>query len=224
MTDNFEEKNLREELLYTARKLVELNLNRGTSGNLSVRYGNGFLVTPSGVTVDVMSPEMMVLLDRDGNTQSDIKPTSEWHIHKTILNNRSDVNAVIHTHSMFATTLACLHMEVPPFHYMIAVTGSDTISCTPYALFGSKELSDNVLKTIGNGKACLLANHGMVALGRDLKDALAVTQEVENLCEQYWRILQIDKPKILSSGQMKDVFERFKTYGQWNKPLETKKG
>lgn len=210
---------LRHGMLAAAQKLVALGLNRGTTGNIGVRCGDGLLVTPSGVPVEDMKPESMVLLDASGNTirntKDGIKPSSEWRIHRDILAARPDINAVVHTHSTFATTLACLHRDIPPFHYMIAVCGGDTIRCAPYALFGSQALSDHALKALDGRKACLLAQHGMAALGRDLKDALAVAEEVESLCEQYWRILQIGEPKILSAEQMKEVLEQFKDYGQW---------
>ena len=213
--------NQREKLLSTCQKLADLGLNKGTSGNVSLRREAGFLVTPSGLGIEDMIPESMVNMQFDGSfelqaTSKATKPSSEWRFHRDILANRPDVNAVIHTHSMFATTLACLHKDIPPFHYMIAVTGGDTIRCAPYALFGSQQLSDNALIALTNRKACLLANHGMICLGNDLDDALAVTVEVENLCEQYWRILQIDlNPPLLSETEMHDVFKQFKGYGKW---------
>lgn len=214
---------LRSDMLSAARKLVALGLNRGTSGNLGVRCGNDLLVTPSGIPVDAMTPEMMVALDASGKTigSGDIKPTSEWHIHCDILAARPDVGAVVHTHSMFATTLACLHRDIPPFHYMIALAGSDSIRCAPYALFGSRQLSEHALAALEGRNACLLAQHGMIALGRDLDHALAVAEEVESLCEQYWRILQIGTPKLLSTEQMAEVLEQFKHYGQWNNPTNS---
>jgi Ribulose-5-phosphate 4-epimerase and related epimerases and aldolases len=181
---------LREQLLATTRKLSELGLNRGTAGNVSVRDGDGLLVTPSGMQVEAMTPYDMVQMDFDGNAQGSRPPSSEWRFHRDILARRPEVGAVIHTHSMFATTLACLRRDVPPFHYMIALTGGDSIRCAPYALFGTQALSDTALAALQGRKACLLANHGMIALGRDLDDALAVTVEVETLCEQYWRALQ----------------------------------
>lgn len=215
---------LRRDMLAAAQKLVVLGLNRGTSGNIGLRCGDGMLVTPSGTPVDEMKPESMVLLDASGNikgntsgsTMNSIKPTSEWRIHRDILAARPEIGAVVHTHSTFATTLACMHLDIPAFHYMIAVCGGDTIRCAPYALFGSQSLSEHALVALQDRKACLLAQHGMIALGRDLKDALAVAEEVESLCEQYWRILQIGEPKILSTEQMDEVLEQFKDYGQWN--------
>ena len=205
-------------LLAVAQKLESLGLNKGTSGNCSVRVEDGFLVTPSGVPAEEMTTRSQVHMRYDGTSEVGKKPSSEWRFHRDILANRADINAVIHTHSMFATTLACLHKEIPPFHYMIAVVGGDTIRCAPYALFGSQQLSDNAMQALTDRKACLLANHGMICLGKDLDDAFAVAVEVENLCEQYWRILQIDKnPPLLSEAEMREVFQQFKGYGEWAK-------
>jgi L-fuculose-phosphate aldolase len=208
-------KNEREQLLKIAQKLIATGLNKGTAGNASVRFEDGFLVTPSGMAVEDMTAASMVKMQFDGSFELDKIPSSEWRFHRDILASRADVNAIVHTHSMFATTLACLHKDIPPFHYMIAVTGGDTIRCAPYALFGSQALSDNALAALIDRKACLLANHGMICLGKDLDDALAVTVEVENLCEQYWRALQIGEPHILSEAEMRDVFQQFKGYGKW---------
>ena len=208
-------KNERENLLSIAQKLTEKGLNKGTAGNASVRCGDGFLVTSSGMAVEDMSAASMVQMQFDGSYEQGKIPSSEWRLHRDILASRADINAVVHTHSMFATTLACLHKDIPPFHYMIAVVGGDTIRCAPYALFGSQALSDNALAALIDRKACLLANHGMIALGRGLDDALAVTVEVENLCEQYWRALQLGDPHILSETEMYEVFQQFKGYGKW---------
>ena len=210
-----------ENLLSISQKLAQLGLNKGTSGHASVRCDGGFLVTPSGMAVEEMTLASMVKMGFDGSfeLQSDSnakKPSSEWRFHRDILASYPEINAVIHTHSMFATTLACLHIDIPPFHYMIGVAGGDTIRCAPYALFGSQALSDKALVALTDRKACLLANHGMIALGADLDDALAVTVEVENLCEQYWRILQLDtNPPLLSEAEMREVFQQFKGYGKW---------
>lgn len=206
---------LREQLLSISRKLCELGLNRGTSGNASVRDGAGFLVTPTGMTVEEMTPHDMAWMNFDGKVQGERQPSSEWRFHRDILQARPEVGAVIHTHAMFATTLACLHREIPPFHYMIAVAGGDTIRCAPYALFGSQALSDAALSALQDRKACLLANHGMIAVGRDLDQALSVAVEIETLCEQYWRALQAGEPKLLSAEQMAEVMEQFKGYGSW---------
>jgi L-fuculose-phosphate aldolase len=207
--------NLLEGLLTISQQLRVLGLNKGTSGNCSVRSSEGFLITPSGLPVEEMSAASMVKMQFDGTFEKGKKPSSEWRFHRDILQNRAEVNAIIHTHSIFATTLACLHKDIPPFHYMIAVVGGDTIRCAPYALFGSQALSDHALTALIDRKACLLANHGMIALGKDLNDAFAVAVEVENLCEQYWRALQLAEPYILSETEMLEVFQQFKGYGKW---------
>jgi L-ribulose-5-phosphate 4-epimerase len=209
------------QLLNVSKQLAKLGLNKGTSGNASVRVDNGFLVTPSGMAIEEMTPESMVHMQFDGNLkhgsfEQGKKPSSEWRFHHDILANRPEINAVIHTHSMFATTLACLHQDIPPFHYMIAIAGGDNIRCAPYALFGSQVLSDYALTALTDRKACLLANHGMIALGNNLYDALAVAVEVENLCEQYWRILQVNSnPPLLNAAEIREVFQQFKGYGKW---------
>lgn len=210
------DKNLRQKMVRTAQRLVTLSLNRGTSGNIGVRHEGSFLVTPSGIPAEEMSPDGMVAMDYSGVILGAGKPSSEWRFHRDILAARLEIGAVIHTHSRYATSLACLNREIPPFHYMIAVAGGDTIRCAPYALFGSQELSGLALQALENRKACLLGNHGMIALGNDLTDALAVVVEVESLCEQYLSALQVGEPHILSDSQMQEVLEKFKGYGRWS--------
>jgi L-fuculose-phosphate aldolase len=204
---------LRQALVAASLELVASGFNRGTSGNIGVRCGAQVLVTPSGVPARRLKPASMVLLAPDGQVVGPGRPSSEWRFHRDILAARPDVNAVVHVHSPFATTLACLGLEIPPFHYMIAAAGGTTIRCAPYALFGTQELSDHALAALRDRKACLLANHGMIALGRDLQQALAVCTEVESLCEQYWRARQLGEPRHLSDQEMRLVLEKFKTYG-----------
>lgn len=204
----------REQMVAAARRLDALGLNRGTSGNIGLRIGDRFLVTPSGVPVDELSPGGMVEMDFSGAVIGAGRPSSEWRIHRDILAERPDIQAVVHTHSRYATSLACLHREIPPFHYMIAVAGGDSIRCAPYALFGSQQLSDFALQALQDRKACLLGNHGQLALGSDLADALAVAVEVESLCAQYWAALQVSEPVLLTTAQMRDVLEQFKGYGR----------
>jgi len=208
------ETTLRGAMARAALELDARGLNRGTSGNVGVRCGDGLLVTPSGVPARALTPQAMVLLAADGDVIGPGQPSSEWRIHRDILAARPDLNAVVHVHSPFATTLACLGLEVPPFHYMIAAAGGATIRCAPYALFGTQELSDCVLVALRDRRACLLANHGMIAAGADLARAVALCVEVESLCEQYWRARQIAEPVHLSDAQMAEVMEKFKTYGQ----------
>lgn len=205
---------LRQKMVEMVQKLVILGLNRGTSGNIGVRCGDFFLVTPSGAGAEDMKPEDMVAMRFSGEVIGSGSPSSEWLFHRDILASRPEVGAVIHTHSRYATTLACLNREIPPFHYMIAAAGGNTIRCAPYALFGTQELSDVALQALQNRKACLLGNHGMIALGEDLTDALAVAVEVESLCEQYWGALQVGEPNILTDGEMQEVLRKFKCYGR----------
>lgn len=206
------EQSLRQQLLDTSRRLVELGLNRGTAGNASVRYGDGMLITPSALPVSEMMPESMVRMDLQGNVLQGGKPSSEWRFHRDILAARPEIGAVIHTHAINATTIACLRKDVPPVHYMIAMAGGDTIRCTPYTVFGEQTLSDHTLEALRDRKACLLGNHGMIALGTDLADALAVAVEVEFVCEIYWRTLQAGEPQILTPQQMHEVKLKFIDY------------
>ena len=190
-----------------------LGINRGASGNVSARWKAGFLITPSGKRYEDIKPADIVFIDAAGKPRGKWAPSSEWRFHHDIYRNRTDVGAVVHTHSSFATTLACLHKDVPAFHYMIAVAGGNSIRCAPYATFGTQKLSNNALKALADRKACLLANHGMIATGASLDKALSLAIEVEALCEQYWRALQIGKPKILSAREMSTVIGKFRSYG-----------
>jgi len=212
--------NKREQLLKISQQLVSMGLNRGTAGNVSVRADNasgqaGFLITPSGMAAEKMTPSDMVWMDFSGNAVGDCKPSSEWRFHLDILQNKAQVNAVIHTHSIYASTFSTFRKDMPPFHYMIALAGGDSIRCAPYALFGSQQLSDNAIAALKDRKACLLANHGMIAVGETLEKALDITQEVETLCEQYLLALQVGEPHILSQQEMLDVQGKFKSYGAW---------
>lgn len=208
------EKELRRSMVEAAQKLTVQGLNGTTSGNIGVRLAQSFLVTPSGVASDQLLPEAIVELDFSGAVLGPGKPSSEWRFHRDILAARAEIGAVVHTHSRYASSLACLRRDIPAFHYMIAVAGGDSIRCAPYAIFGSQELSDLALQALENRKACLLGNHGVIALGVDLADALTLAFEVESLCQQYWCALQLGQPHLLSDQQMQAVLERFKTYGR----------
>ena len=205
---------LRLALVAAARSLTTQGLNRGTSGNIGVRLNASFLITPSGAPTEMLLPETMVEMDFSGAVLGVGKPSSEWRFHLDILMARSDIGAVVHTHSRYATAFACLQREIPAFHYMIARAGGESIRCTPYAVFGSQALSDLALLALENRKACLLGNHGVIALGFDLADAMSMALEVESLCEQYWSALQVGEPNLLSAEQMQEVLEKFKDYGR----------
>jgi len=192
-----------------------LGINQGKSGNVGVRVKSGLLVTPSGVPYEEMTPEDIVFMRLDGAVPAGQRePSSEWRFHRDIFASRPEVGAVVHTHAMFATTLACLRKEIPAFHYMVAMAGGDSIRCAPYATFGTQKLSDHALTALEGRKACLLANHGMIAVGETLKDALAMAVEVETLAAQYWRALQVGKPALLPKAEMHRVIAKFATYGK----------
>lgn len=206
------EQEFRQQLLAASRRLVELGLNRGTAGNASIRHADGMLITPSALPVAEMTTDSMVRMDLEGKVLQGGKPSSEWRFHRDILVARPEIGAVLHMHSTFATTIACLGKDVPAVHYHIAIAGGDSIRCTPYTIFGEQNLSDLALEALHDRKACLLGNHGMIALGKDLADALSVAQEVEYLCEIYWRTLQAGTPQILTAQQMHEVKEKFVEY------------
>ncbi len=205
---------LREQILAACKQLETTGLNRGTSGNVSCREGDHFLITPTGVPVDEMTPSRIVTLNFDGKVIGVGKPSSEWQFHADILRARPEINAVVHTHAPHATALACLREDLPPFHYMIAIAGGDSVRCAPYALFGTDTLSQHAVEALRDRKACLLANHGMITLGRDLDEAMAIAIELESLCQQYLIARQVGNPTLLSENEMQAVIERFKSYGK----------
>lgn len=208
------EAELRRALVDTAIAAQREGLNRGASGNLSVRCGEGFLITPSGMPATEQTADDVVWMDLDGKAHGSRKPSSEWRFHRDLYAVRPEFGAVLHAHSTFATTLACLGRDIPSFHYMIAAAGGKTIRCAPYATFGTQELSDHAIAAMAGLKACLLANHGLLVAESTLERALALAVEVENLCEQYCRVLQIGVPVLLQDAEMDVVLEKFKNYGQ----------
>lgn len=205
---------LRQRIIEVCHQMEHSGLNRGTSGNVSCREGDYFLITPSGVPVPQLSPDGIVAMDFTGKIIGEGKPSSEWHFHLNLLKNRPELNAIVHTHSPHATALACLREDLPAFHYMIAIAGGDSVRCAPYALFGTEALSAHAVNAIKDRKACLLANHGLIAAGRDLDEAMAVATEIESLCQQYLLARQTGQPVLLSSEEMRAVIDRFRSYGR----------
>lgn len=205
---------LREQIVAACKHLDSSGLNRGTSGNVSCREGEHFLITPTGVPVDEITPSKIVSLDFEGKVMGPGKPSSEWQFHSAIFKARPEINAVVHTHAPHATALACLREDLPPFHYMIAIAGGDSVRCAPYALFGTDTLSQHAVTALADRKACLLANHGMITLGRNLDEAMAIAIELESLCQQYLIARQVGHPVLLSADEMRAVIERFKSYGK----------
>jgi L-fuculose-phosphate aldolase len=205
---------LRELIIATALDMNELRLNRGKSGNISARTDNGFLITPTGLAYESTQPGDVVAMTLDGKARGPRLPSSEWRFHRDIYAARREVGAIVHAHSPFATSIACLGRDIPPFHYMIAIAGGKDIRCAAYATFGTQQLSAHALRALEGRKACLLANHGMIAVGTSLTTALALAVEVEALAEQYWRALQIGTPNLLADAEMEVVLEKFRTDGQ----------
>lgn len=205
---------LREALVATACALGAHGLNQGAAGNVSARCAEGFLVTPTGLAAAAMRPTDMVPMALDGHWQGARKPSSEWRCHRDLYVAQPRAGAVVHAHAPFASALACLRQDIPPFHYMIARFGGHSVRCAAYATFGTQALSDAALAALSGRNACLLANHGLLVHGRDLAQALDLALELESLCEQYWRALQIGRPVLLTAAEMDAVLEKFRTYGQ----------
>jgi L-fuculose-phosphate aldolase len=203
---------LRMAIVATALEMNALGINRGKSGNVSARIEGGFLVTPSALPYADTEPDDIVCVHVDGVATGRRAPSSEWRFHRDIYAARPEVAAIVHTHSPFATTLACLDRGIPAFHYMVAVAGGSDIRCAPYATFGTQELSDLAMQALDGCKACLLAHHGMIAVGESLQATLALAVEVETLAEIYWRALQIAEPRVLDEREMRDALARFGTY------------
>ncbi len=209
---------LRDSAVQAVRRLDALGMNRGSTGNLSLRCAHdgrpGMLITPTGMGADDLRPQDMVWVGEDGSVAGDWQPSSEWHFHQAVLMHRADVQAVVHTHSVHATALACLERELPPFHYMVAVCGADRVTCTPYHTFGSEALSAAVATALADRNACLMAHHGLVAAGATLAQALKIAIEIESLCEVYLKALAVAEPARLSAAQMAEVLQKFRSYGR----------
>lgn len=210
-----EEVDARREVLETALSLSRRGLSPGRSGNVSRRFGEGMIITPSGLAYETLRPEDMVYVSAGGERRKgEWKPSSEWRFHLAVYTARPDVAAVVHSHSLNATALACAHKEIPAFHYMVAVAGGKNIPLVPYATFGTDALSRHVVKGLRKRNACLMANHGQIAVAASCVAALELAAEVELLAEQYCKVLAIGKPKVLDDDEMERVIELFEGYGQ----------
>ncbi len=204
---------LRRQLVDTAMEMNRSGINQGTSGNLSVRLGNGMLITPSGMPYPALTSSDVVYVDGSGECDGPRKPSSEWRIHFDIYKAREDTRAIVHAHPAECVALACMHKSIPAFHYMVAVAGGRDIRCAPYATFGTQELSDNVLQALRNRKACLMANHGLICLESGLDKALSLAIEVEQLAKSYLRCLAAGDPVLLDNDEMDRVLFKFRSYG-----------
>ena len=204
-------------VITACRELRQRGLTHGTSGNVSVRYDERrFFLSPSGMDYELLQADDIPLMDFDGRWFGRRRPSSEWRFHRDIFKSRTDVGAIVHTHSPQATALACTGRGIPAFHYMVAVAGGCDIRCAPYYAFGTQELSDAALAALKDRKACLLSNHGVIATGADLPSAISLASEVENLALQYCAALSLGDVLILDYAEMCRVVERFRTYGQQN--------
>jgi L-fuculose-phosphate aldolase len=208
-----EDREKRQSIIDACQRMNALGINQGTSGNISLRHGEGMLITPTSTPYEAMRPEQIVYMDFDGSHDPARRPSSEWRIHRDILKARPDVAAIVHAHPPYATMLAIMGMEIPPVHYMVACAGGDTIRCAPYATFGTQELSDHAVRALEDRLACLLEHHGMIAVGPSLSKAMWLAVEVETLARQYHGCLQIGAPPRLSREEIDNVRIRMAGYG-----------
>ena len=204
---------IKAEIIKFSKMLNSKNLSALRSGNISVRYKNGFLITPSGKKYSSLKNKDLVFVSLDGkfNKKKGI-PSSEWKFHQDIYKSKSDAKAIVHAHSTFATAVSTHKRGIPSFHYMVAMAGGHDIKCAKYATFGTRELSKNILKALKGRKACLISNHGQIAFEENLSKAFELAEEVENISLQYITSLKLGKPKILSINEMKKVLSKAKNY------------
>jgi L-fuculose-phosphate aldolase len=218
MTTYRDDTETRALLVAALSQLVETGLTSGSSGNVSVRTQAGMLITPTGVPPLDLEPGHVVSMQLDGTVdEGQLIPSSEWKMHADIYRNKPGIGSVVHCHSNYATILACAHRSIPAQHYMIAATGAHEVPLADYATFGSQALSDAAIGALSNSLACLLANHGQLTTGAELKDALKLAELVEELARWHWGALAIGGPKLLSGEQMEEVFAAFADYGQQGK-------
>ncbi len=206
---------LRRQIIATCLELDRRGLNQGTSGNVSARIATGFLLTPTALAYDRMKPADIVHLTLEGRPSGRRPPSSEWRFHLDIMRARPEVGAIVHTHSMFATTLACLRRDIPAFHYLVALFGGNNLRCSDYATYGTQELSGHILRALAGRHAALIGNHGLIVTGPTLERALALTIEAETLAAMYWRALQVGDPVILSDKEIARVRDKIATYGSY---------
>lgn len=212
---SFTDRATRLSIIEACREMSAAGINQGTSGNISVRTAEGLLLTPSAVPYDTMRPEDIVAMKWDGSwTAPDGRvPSSEWRFHLDILKAKPEVGAVVHAHPIFCTIIAIMNRSIPAIHYMVAAAGGNDIPCAPYAQYGTAELSEAALVALRHRRACLLAHHGLIAIGPDLRKAMWLAVEVEVLARQYHGCLQIGTPPLLPDAEIDSIVERFRHYG-----------
>ncbi|WP_446470881.1 L-fuculose-phosphate aldolase [Xenorhabdus stockiae] len=215
-------KHIAQAIIDTCLKMNALGLNQGTSGNISARYQDGFLITPSGIPYEKLTSEQIVYINYSGEAEPDKIPSSEWHFHLSCYEARPELNAVVHNHAVNATAVSILNHGIPAIHYMVAVTGTDHVPCIPYSTFGTQELAESVKTGIRHSKALLMQHHGMIAMEANLEKALWLANEIEILAQLYLKILSVignsvgniaERIPVLSSEEMQKVLMKFKSYG-----------
>ncbi|EQB1743858.1 TPA: L-fuculose-phosphate aldolase [Citrobacter farmeri] len=205
---------LSQDIIETCLEMTHLGLNQGTAGNISVRYKDGMLITPSGIPYERLTENMIVFVDKNGNFEDGKVPSSEWRFHLAVYQTRPDMNAVVHNHAIYCTAVSILNRPIPAIHYMIAAAGGNTIPCAPYATFGTRELSEHVVAALRDRKATLLQHHGLIACEENLEKALWLAHEVEVLARLYINTLSVtDSVPVLNDAAIAVVLEKFKTYG-----------
>ncbi len=204
---------LREGIVAACLEMNRSGLNQGTSGNISLRWRDGLLITPTSLPYDQMTPDDIVFLGMDGRTEGHNQPSSEWRFHRDIMKAKPDVAAIVHAHPIYSTIIAIMGLEIPPLHYMVAIAGGSTIPCAPYATFGTAELSEHAVAALQDRTACLLEHHGLIATGPTLDKAMWLAVEVETLARQFHGCLQIGGPRLLPVEEIENVRQRMKTYG-----------
>ncbi|MBJ9163199.1 L-fuculose-phosphate aldolase [Citrobacter farmeri] len=205
---------LSREIIETCLEMTRLGLNQGTAGNVSARYQDGMLITPSGIPYERMTEQMIVYVDNDGKYEEGKLPSSEWRFHLAAYQTRPEAHAVVHNHAIHCTAVSILNRPIPAIHYMIAAAGGNSIPCAPYATFGTQELSEHVVVALKNRKATLLQHHGLIACEANLQKALWLAHEVEVLAQLYMKTLAVVDPvPVLSDEEIAVVLEKFKTYG-----------
>ena len=202
----------KKEIIKFAKMLNDKKLSALRSGNISIRYKNGFLITPSGQKYSSLKVKDIVFVNLKGEFNNKQKPSSEWRFHQDIYISKTNAKAIVHSHSTNATALSTHNKKIPSFHYMVALAGGSDIKCAKYATYGTRELSKNILKALKNRFACLIANHGQITFGSSLAEAFELAEEVDNLAKQYIKALLMGRPKLLSLNEMKKVLNKSKTY------------
>lgn len=209
-----EREKLARDIINTCLAMTSLGLNQGTAGNVSARFNGGMLITPSGIPYEKLTEDHIVYIDADSQHEAGKIPSSEWRFHQAVYHTRPDANAVVHNHAVHCTAVSILNRPIPAIHYMIAAGGGNTIPCAPYAIFGTRQLSEHVAVAMKNRKATLLQHHGLITCEENLEKALWLAQEVEVLAQLYLATLAVVDPvPVLSDEEIAVVLEKFKTYG-----------